>query len=623
MKKFKTESQRVLDLMINSIYTHKEIFIRELLSNASDAIDKLYYKSLKENLGFSKEDFSIKIELDEDKRMLKIIDNGIGMTAAELESNLGIIAKSGSLDFKKDIAKDEDINIIGQFGVGFYSAFMVSEKVEVLSKAYGDEQATLWSSKGAEGYDLKKAEKESFGTEITMYIKESTEDENYDEFLREYRIKELVKKYSDYIRYPIQMATEKVKEEEESNEEEGKEAEKYIEIETLNSMVPLWKRNKIDIKEEEYNNFYKDTFYDYEKPLKFVHTSVEGMSLNYKAILYVPGKAPMNYYSKGYEKGLRLYTNGILIMENCAELLPDYFSFVKGIVDSELTLNISRETIQHNSQLKKIATNLEKKIKSELVSMMESDRESYEKFFKEFGMQLKYGLYESWGINKDNLKDLMLFYSIKEDKMVSFKEYFDKMKASQKYIYYASGKSVDAIKMLPQVEKVSEYDYDIICLTDDVDEFAIKMLAEYEKKEFKSVSGGELGLGDEESSIETEKDKEIMEFLKEKLDGKVAKVKLTNRLKSHPVCLSSEGELSIEMEKVFNAMPNAQGLTAQKVLEINAQHPIYEKIKKLYETNKEDLLDYAKILFVQAQLIEGLPVENPSEYSSLVCKIIS
>lgn len=625
MKKFKTESQRVLDLMINSIYTHKEIFMRELLSNASDAIDKLYYKSLKENLGFSKEDFSIKIELDEEKRILKIIDNGIGMTAAELESNLGIIAKSGSLDFKQKTEKDDDINIIGQFGVGFYSAFMVSEKVEVLSKAYGEEEASLWTSKGAEGYNIKKAEKDSYGTEILIYIKKAEGEENYDEFLKEYRIKELVKKYSDYIRYPIQMAIEKVKEAEEGKEDskEDSKEEKYIEIETLNSMVPLWKRNKKDIKAEEYNSFYKDSFYDYDDPLKVVHTAVEGMSLNYNAILYVPSKAPINYYSKGYEKGLKLYTNGILIMENCADLLPDYFSFVKGLVDSELTLNISRETIQHNHQLKRIASNIEKKIKSELSTMMKNDRENYENFFKEFGMQLKYGMYENWGANKDDLKDLMLFYSIKEEKMVSFREYLEKMKDSQKYIYYASGKNVDSIKMLPQVEKVSEYDYDIICLTEDVDEFAIKMLAEYEKKEFKSVSGGELGLGDEETSIETEKDKEIMAYLKEKLDGKVANVKLTNRLKNHPVCLSSEGELSIEMEKVFNAMPNAQGITAQKVLEINAQHAIYAKIQKLYENKKGDLEDYAKVLYVQAQLIEGLPIENPSEYSSLVAKLLA
>lgn len=617
MKKFKTESQKVLDLMINSIYTHKEIFIRELLSNASDAIDKLYYKSLKENLSFSKEDFSIKLEIDKDKRTLRVIDNGIGMTAEELENNLGVIARSGSLDFKQTIGEDRDINIIGQFGVGFYSAFMVSDKVEVLSRAYGDEKASLWSSKGAEGYDIKSAEKEGNGTEITMYIKEDTEEEHYDEFLEEYKIRELVKKYSDYIRYPIKLDVERTKKGEDDKDE------KYIETETLNSMIPLWKKNKSQLTEEDYISFYKDSFYDYEKPLKTIHFSAEGMSANFSAVLFIPSRAPYNYYSKSYEKGLKLYTNGILIMEKCADLLPDYFSFVKGVVDSQLTLNISRETIQHNHQLKKIAASLEKKIKSELLSMLENDRDNYEKFFKEFGLQLKYGVYDNWGMNKDTLQDLLLFHSARKNKPVTVKEYFTDMKDSQKYIYYASGKSVDAIKALPQAERVLEYDYDILCLTQDIDEFAVKILSEYEKKEFRSISSGESGLSDENITIETDDDKQIVALIKEALGDKVSKVKLSSRLKTHPVCLSAEGEVSIEMEKVFQAMPNAQGISAQKVLELNSSHPIYEKIRKLYPENKDEIKDLAKILFVQAQLIEGLPVDNLVEYSDLVCKKLS
>lgn len=617
MKKFKTESQKVLDLMINSIYTHKEIFIRELLSNASDAIDKLYYKSLKENLSFSKEDFSIKLEIDKERRTLKVIDNGIGMTAEELENNLGVIARSGSLDFKQKIGEEQDINIIGQFGVGFYSAFMVSDKVEVLSRAYGDGQASLWSSKGAEGYDIKPAEKDGNGTEITMYIKQDTEEEHYDEFLEEYKIRELVKKYSDYIRYPIKLDVER------SKKDENDKDERYIETETLNSMIPLWKKNKSQLTEEDYTSFYKDTFYDYEKPLKTIHFSAEGMSTNFNAVLFIPSRAPYNYYSKTYEKGLKLYTNGILIMDKCADLLPDYFSFIKGVVDSQLTLNISRETIQHNHQLKKIAASLEKKIKSELLSMLENDRENYEKFFKEFGLQLKYGVYDNWGMNKDTLKDLLLFHSARNNKPVTIKEYFDGMKDSQQYIYYASGKSVDAIKALPQAERVLEYDYDILCLTQDVDEFAIKILAEYEKKEFRSISSGELGLADESITIETEDDKQIVALIKEALGDKVSKVKLSSRLKTHPVCLSAEGEVSIEMEKVFQAMPNAQGISAQKVLELNSSHPIYEKIRKLYPESKDEIKDLAKILFVQAQLIEGLPVDNLVEYSDLVCRRLS
>jgi molecular chaperone HtpG len=602
--------------MINSIYTHKEIFLRELLSNASDAIDKLYYKSLSDNLGFSKSDFFIRIEADKDKRTLKIIDNGIGMTADDLDNNLGIIAKSGSLDFKKNNEAKEDINIIGQFGVGFYSSFMVSEKVEVLSRAYGSEEANLWTSSGTEGYEIVKAEKSSHGTEITLHLKPDAEEENYSDFLDEYRIRELVKKYSDYIRYPITMEVEKTREDEEKKEET------YKEIETLNSLTPIWKKRKSDIKDEEYNEFYKSAFYDYTDPLKVIHFTAEG-ALEYKALLFIPGRAPYDYYSRNYEKGLRLYTNGILITEKCAELLPDYFSFVKGLVDSELTLNLSRETVQHDRRLKLIASAIERKIKSELADMLENNREKYEKFFAEFGPQLKYGLYENWGVNKDALKDLVIYKSLVKDKFITFKEYVAAMKEGQKYIYYASGKTADAIKALPQTEKVLDAGYDILCLTEDVDEFAIKVLRDYDKKEFRNVSKDDLGMENEAKPVESEKDKEILAYLKESLGGKVAAVKFGTHLKSHPVCLTSEGELSIGMEKVFNAMPGAKGVSAEKILEINASHPVYARIASLYETDKEKVRDYAEILYGQALLIEGLPLENPAKYSDLVCKVIS
>lgn len=612
MKKFKTESQRVLDLMINSIYTHKEIFLRELLSNASDAIDKLYYKSLTQNLGFAREDFEILIKADTDKRTLTITDNGIGMSAEELDNNLGVIAKSGSLDFKKTSEAKEDINIIGQFGVGFYSSFMVSDRVEVLSRAYGSQEANLWSSNGTKGYDIAKADKDGCGTQITMYLKQDTEDEQYSEFLEEYRIKELVRKYSDYIRYPIKMEVQKTRSDGEDKTEE------YKELETLNSLTPIWKKRKADIKEEDYNEFFKNTFFDYQNPLKVVHFSAEG-TLEYKALLYIPAKAPYDYYSKTYEKGLRLYTNGVLITEKCADLLPDYFGFVKGLVDSELTLNISRETVQHDRRLKQIAANIEKRIRSELADMLANDRANYEVFYKEFGMQLKYGLYEGWGANKDALQDLIMFEAINAGKQISFKEYVEGMKEGQKYIYYAAGKSVEAIKVMPQTEKVLDAGYDIICLTADVDEFAIKMLAKYGEKEFRSVSQGDLGLDDAAKLEASDKDKEILAFIKETLGDKVSEVRLSSHLKSHPVCLTSEGELSIGMEKVFAAMPGAQPLSAQKILEINGSHPIYAKINTLFDTDKDSVKDYAAILYSQALLIEGLPLDNPAEYASLVC----
>ena len=621
MKKFKAESQKVLDMMINSIYTNKEIFLRELLSNCSDALDKLYFKSLNGGLnGMTREDFKIEIEVDKDKRTLTISDNGIGMTKDELENNLGVIAKSGSQDFKnenKDSADKGDISIIGQFGVGFYSAFMVADKVEVLSKAHGSDEAYLWVSSGAEGYDVKPAVKAANGTQITLYLKPDTEDEKYSEFLEEYKIRSLVKKYSDYIKYPIKMMTTHY----EAPEKEGEEGKETQSLETINSMTPLWKKNKNEITEEEYNEFYKSVFMDYEDPLKVIHMSAEGV-VDFKALLFIPANAPYNYYSKNYEKGLKLYTNGVLIADKNKDLLPDYFGFVKGIVDSEVDLNVSRETVQQSRQLKLIASNIEKKIKNELTSMLETDREKYEKFYKAFGLQLKFGLYESWGSKKDVLQDLLMFHSVKEDKLITFKEYVSKMSEDQKYIYYATGKSVDGIKLLPQCEKVLENGYDILCFTDDVDEFAIKFLTKYDEKEFRSVSSSDLGLKEEETAYEDAK--EITDFMKEALDGKVADVKISARLKSHPVCISAQGDVSVEMEKVLNANPNKQmDVKAEKVLEINANHPIYGKIKSLFETDKDKLKKLTKVLYAQAQLIEGLTVENPTEITDVVCGLLS
>ncbi len=614
MKKFKTESQKVLDLMINSIYTHKEIFIRELLSNASDAIDKLYYRSINESSGLGREDFVIDIAIDKEQRTLTISDNGIGMTKDELDNNLGVIAKSGSLDFKKEMESKDDINIIGQFGVGFYSAFMVSERVEVLSKAYGSDDATIWTSKGAIGYDIKDANKDTHGTTITMYIKESTEEEDYDKYLEEYTIRDLVKRYSDYIRYPIKMDVTKYK------DEEGKETE-YTEKETLNSMVPLWKKNKNEIKEEEYNEFYKNMFYDMEDPLKFVHTSAEGV-VDYKALLFIPKKPQYNYYTKNFEKGLRLYTNGVLITEVCKDLLPDYFSFVKGLVDSELTLNISRETIQHNRQLKRIASNIEKKIKSELLNLLANDREKYVEFFEGFGAQLKYGLYENFGANKEVLQDLIIFHSVKEDKMVTLSEYVANMTEGQKYIYYASGKSVDGIKALPQSEKVLDHGYDILCFTEDMDEFAIKFLYNYQEKEFRSIADEDLGIAMKDEEIVQNDD--LLAFIKETLKDEIEDAKLTKQLKSHPVCLSSKGDVSIEMERVLSSMPNApkEGVKAKKVLEINANHSIYEKLNRYYADDKDKATKLIKVLYAQALMITGMPITSPTALTDMICELV-
>lgn len=625
-KQFKAESKRLLDLMINSIYTHKEIFLREIISNASDAIDKLYYQSLTEegNTGISRDDFSIMIEADKDARTLTITDNGIGMTKEELENNLGTIAKSGSLDFKEEIEKKDEIDIIGQFGVGFYSAFMVSDKVTVISKAYGEEQAYKWESTGADGYTITEAEKDGYGTEITLALKEDTEDEKYSDYLDSYRIKNLIRTYSDYIRYPIKMMVEK------SRIKEGtdNEFESYSELETLNSMVPLWKKNKSEITEEEYNKFYKDKFYDYTDPAKVIHTNVEGV-VSYTSLLFIPGKAPYNYYSREYEKGLQLYSSGVLIMDRCEDLLPDYFSFVKGLVDSQdLSLNISREMLQHDIQLRAIAQRIEKKIKSELENMLKNDRDKYVEFFKNFGLQLKFGIYDQMGMNKDKLQDLVMFYSSREKALVTLAEYVSRMKEDQKFIYYASGESVEKIDRLPQTEMLKDKDYEILYLTDEVDEFALQMLRTYQEKEFKSVSADDLGIEEtqeekEAAEKQAEESKDMLEFMANSLDGKVSEIKLSQRLKSHPVCLTAKGGLSLEMEKVFNAMPMEEKIQAERVLEINAKHPILETLTRAFEEDKDSVKKYAEILYDQALLIEGLPIEDPVAFSNAVCDLMT
>ncbi len=630
-KQFKAESKRLLDLMINSIYTHKEIFLRELISNASDAVDKLYYKTITEgDTGISRDDFGIRIEADRENRTLRIIDNGMGMTKEELEKNLGTIAKSGSLDFKSEMDKKDEIDIIGQFGVGFYSAFMVSDKVSVLSRAYGSDEAYMWESSGADGYTITEAEKDSNGTEITLTLKEDTDDENYSEYLDTYKIKSLITKYSDYIRYPIQMMVEKhrLKPGCEDKKPEEQEYETYQELETLNSMVPLWKKNKSEIKDEDYNEFYKDKFYDFTDPAKVIHTDVEGV-VSYTALLFIPGQAPFNYYTKDYEKGLQLYSSGVLIMDKCPDLLPDYFSFVKGLVDSQdLSLNISREMLQHDRQLRAIAQRLEKKIKSELLSMLKTDREKYISFFKNFGLQLKYGLYDSFGANKETLKDLLMFYSSTEKALVTLSEYVSRMKHEQKYIYYASGETVEQIDRLPQTELLKEKGYEILYLTDSIDEFALQVMREFDEKQFKSVSGEDLDIEEskeekEAAEKQAEESKDLLEFMKESLDGKVSEVKLSHRLKSHPVCLTSKGGLSIEMEKVLNAMPTDEKVQAERVLEINAKHPVLEKLKKEYDTDKDTVKKYAALLYDQARLIEGLPIEDPVEFSNAVCELMT
>lgn len=624
MKQFKAESKRLLDLMINSIYTNKEIFLRELLSNASDAIDKLYYQSLTDkSIKVNKKDLCIKIEIDKENRLLKIIDTGIGMNKEELENNLGMIAKSGSLQFKEENEKKKDVNIIGQFGVGFYSSFMVSDDVTVISKKYNEEDAYKWESTGAEGYTITKDEKDTYGTTIILKIKSDNEEYNYSDFLDTYTIESLVKKYSDYIRYPIKMNVTRRELKKGSKDE----YEDVTKEETLNSMIPLWKKDKNKITEEEYNNFYQSKFYDYENPIKVIHTSVEGM-ISYKAILFLPAHAPFDYYSKEYEKGLALYSNGVLIMDKCSDLLPDYFGFVKGVVDSDdLSLNISREILQQDRQLKLIASNIEKKIKSELESMLKDERDKYEKFFKEFGMQLKLGVYNDYGMHKDELKDLLLFYSSKDEKYITLKEYVSSMKDDEENIYYACGETIDKINMLPQVEKVKDKGYNILYLTEYVDEFAIKSLMEYDGKKFINVSEENLDLDTEEEKEEIKKindeNKEMLNSMKEIIGSDISDVRFTHRLKNHPVCLVSEGPVSIEMQKVLNAMPTDQSINAKIILEINSSHKIADKLKELYKSDKEKFNEYTKILYSQSRLIEGLSIENPTEISNLICDLLS
>lgn len=626
-KQFQAESKRLLDLMINSIYTHKEIFLRELISNASDAIDKLYYHSLADNItGLAREDFAIDLIPDKEKHTLTIRDNGCGMTAQELESNLGTIAKSGSLAFKQENGEQkEDIDIIGQFGVGFYSAFMVSKHVTVTTKPFGSDKAWRWESSGAEGYTVEECEKESHGTEILLELKDDTDDEKYGDFIDSYRIQNLVKKYSDYIRYPIRMDMERSRRKE-GSPDDNPEFEDYTENVTLNSMVPIWKKNKSELKDEDYHNFYKDKFMDYEDPARVIHSSTEGTA-TYNALMFIPARAPYNYYSRDYEKGLQLYASGVLIMDKCPDLLPDCFSFVRGLVDSQdLSLNISREMLQHDRQLKLIAGRLEKKIHSELLSMLKNEREKYEAFWKNFGLQLKYGVYDAFGAKKDLLQDLLLFYSSSEKKNVTLEEYAGRMKESQKYIYYACGETVERIELLPQTERLKDQGVEILYLTDDVDEFALKVMHSFQEKEFRSVSDNDLGLESEEEKEaikkQNEDNKGLLDCLKEALGDKVKEVRLTSRLKTHPVCLSSGGPLSLEMEKVLNSAPTGQKVSADRVLELNSEHPVFGALKNLYETDKDKLNAYASLLYNQALLIEGMPIDDPVAFSNAVCGLM-
>lgn len=622
-KQFKAESKRLLDLMINSIYTHREIFLRELISNASDAIDKIYYKALvDDNISFDKDNYFIKISIDKDMRTIKISDTGIGMTKEELDDNLGVIAKSGSLQFKKENEIKDGYDIIGQFGVGFYSSFLIADKVTVITKAFGSDEAFKWESTGVEGYTIESCDKETIGTDIILHVKESTEDENFDEYLSEYKIKSLIKKYSDFIRYPIKMDISERKLKEGTEDE----YEDYIEEKVVNSMVPIWRKNKNELKKEDYDNFYKEKHYGFDNPLKHIHLSVDG-TVSYNAILYIPENMPYDFYTKEYEKGLELYSSGVMIMNKCSDLLPDYFGFVKGIVDSEdLSLNISREILQHDRQLRFIAKNIKNKIKSELEKMLRNDRDNYEKFYNAFGRTLKFGVYDNFGSEKEVLQDLLMFYSSKEKKMVTLDEYITRMTEDQKYIYYAVGESIDRIEKMPQTELLLDKGYEILYFTDDIDEFAIKMLMKYKDKEFKSVSSSDLGIenNDEENkeAENTEENKALFDEMKEILNGRISAVKVSKRLKNHPVCLSNEGDLSIEMEKVLNAMPNAQGVKAEKVLEVNIHHDVFKALKDAYETDKDKLNLYTNILYNQALLIEGLSISDPVEFTNNICKLM-
>ena len=625
-KEFKAESKRLLDMMINSIYTHKEIFLREIISNASDAIDKLYFKSLTDtSVGMKKSDFAINIAIDKENRTLTVSDNGIGMTEEDLENNLGTIANSGSFAFKKDNDLGDDVDIIGQFGVGFYSTFMVAKEVTVVTKAFGSDQAYKWTSDGVEGYTIEECDKpDGVGTTITLKLKDDTDDEKYSTYLDQYQIQSLVKKYSDYIRFPIRMEVEHT-----HYNEEGKEPEVHKAIETLNSMTPIWKKNKSELKDEDYNNFYMEKFGDYEPPVAHIHSKNEGVA-TYDALLYIPARAPFDYYSKDYEKGLQLYSSGVMIMEKCADLLPDWFSFVKGVVDSEdLSLNISRELLQQDRQLKIIAKNLEKSIKNELAKLLKNDREKYEKFYSVFGLQFKFGIYQSYGAANETLKDLLMFPSSFDGKNVTLKEYVSRMKEDQKEIYYACGETKERIEMLPQLEKIKDKGYEVLYFTQDVDEFAIKVMINYDGKPFKSISDADLDLDTEEEKEEAKKldeeNKDMFAFMQEAIADKVKTVRLSKKLKTHPVCLSSDGSITIEMEKALNAMPQNDGnkVKAEKALEINPNHPIFEKLKDLYANDKDKLKDYAKLLYDQALLIEGMSIDNPVEFANLVCELMT
>ena len=621
---FKSESKKLLDLMINSIYTNKDIFLRELISNASDALDKLYYRSLTDDkVSVSKEDLKIDLAFDKDERTITISDNGIGMTKEELAENLGTIAKSGTLDFKDNMSKEDKLDVIGQFGVGFYSAFMVADKITVESKSIDSKEAYVWESKGVDGYSIDKGTKKENGTVITLHLKENDSDFAYDKYLDEYELKNLVKKYSDYISFPINMMVTH----NELKDEKKHEYEEHKELETLNSMVPIWKRDPKDVSDADYENFYMDKFGDFDKPLKRIASSVEGVT-SYKALLFIPGHAPADYYNPNYEKGLALYSNGVMIMEKCADLLPDYFSFVKGIVDSEdLPLNISRETLQESKSLSLIAKNIEGKIRRELEDMLKDDRATYEEFFKTFGVQLKYGVYNNFGMDKEKLQDLVMFYSAEHEKLITLKEYVSEMKEGQEKIYFASGSSISKINSMPQVEQVRDKEYDILYLTDYVDEFCVTAISKYEEKEFQNIASGELDLETEEEKKETEKvnkkSKDLLKAMKD-LIPEIDEVRFTNKLKSHPVCLTSKGDVSIEMQKVFDAMPNDLGIKAQTILEINEKHPISKKLKELYKNDdKTDFNNYTKILYSEACIIAGLPIDNPTEISDLICDVIS
>ena len=621
-KEFKAESKRLLDLMINSIYTNKEIFLRELISNASDAIDKIYYKALTdENIVFNKGDYYIKLSVDKKDRTLTVSDSGIGMTKDELENNLGTIARSGSYTFKNENELKDGYDIIGQFGVGFYSAFMVADKVTVISKGLGSDKAYKWESEGADGYTIEEYEKDNVGTDIILTIKENTEDENYDDYLDEYSLKSIVKKYSDFIRYPIKMdiTSHKLKEGSESEYEE------VVEEQTVNSMIPIWRKNKNELTDEDYKNFYQEKHYGFDKPLKHIHIKIDG-AVSYNAILYIPSEMPFDFYTKEYEKGLELYSSGVLIMEKCPDLLADYFGFVKGVVDSEdLSLNISREMLQHDRQLRLIAKTIRDKIKDELGLLLKNEREKYEDFFNKFGKQLKYGVYQEFGSNKEILQDLLLFYSSKDKELISLDEYIGRMKEDQEYIYYASGESLDRIDKLPQVDFIKEKGYEILYFIDEVDEFAIKVLHNYKEKEFKSVSSADLDLDKEDQESKDKSNEEykgLLDSMKDLLAGKVKDVKITKRLKNHPVYLSNEGEVSIEMEKILSQMPNGEGIKAEKVLELNKNHKVFEKLKEAHENNPEKLDLYTNLLYNQALLIEGLPIEDPVEFTNNIWELL-